>query len=115
MSSPLILVTSDYKLHRQAFTYAIEQLRPDYNVREVIPEAMDGTVRSERPWLVICSTVTPTIAEMVPAWILLPLEGHESASVSVFGSRRDMATPPFEEVVSIIDDLWVTVAPLPQH
>jgi hypothetical protein len=106
-----MLVTSDYKLNRAVFTQAIRMLRPAYDVREVVPEEMDAAVRSGRPWLVICSSVTTTIEALVPAWILLPLEGHEQAAVSVHGRRRDLPIPPLEDVLSLIDELWTTVAP----
>ena len=110
MASPLILVGTDYTLYRDVFTGALRALRPDFAVREVLPEEIDTAVRSERPWLVICSTVVRAIEEVAQAWIVLPAGGDEAAEVGVQGLRQAVPSPTFDELLTMIDELWLELA-----
>jgi hypothetical protein len=110
VSSPLVLVGTEYALYREVFTGTLRAFRPAFAVRDVLAADLDAAVRCLRPWLVICSGVTRDIDEAAQAWIALPVDDAE-AVVSIGGVRRTVAYPTLDKLLAIIDGLWAGVAP----
>lgn len=62
-----VLIGSTQPLYREVLASTLETMRPDLAVRAVSEDELERHVLDLAPLLVICSEVSPTIADHAPA------------------------------------------------
>ncbi len=108
MGARRILVANELTSYRQTIAIVIRDLRPEVEVYEAEPGALDGEVVRLGPDLVICSRVTDTVRKRVANWVELYPECEPYSTFCVGGERgakRDVQ----------LSDLLALCASLPQR
>ena len=114
MTPPYLLIGNELALYREVLAGVLQVVRPAISMRVVPAADLDATVACQRPWLLICSAVSPVVEASVPAWILLHPNENRETIVSVRGERRTVPHPTVEELVQLVDEAWrgASVTPL---
>ncbi len=55
-----------------------------------------------KPFLVICDR--PCDHDSVPAWVELSIEPSLSTRVRLYGQRRELINPTFEDLIEVVDE-----------
>lgn len=99
----VVLVANEPRLHREALAGALALLRPEAEVIDVEPWAINGEVARRRPDLAICSTRYLTVEASVPSWVLLYPNGAKQVVVSVDGECAESADVSLGELATVVD------------
>lgn len=100
-----VLIGNHLPLYREVLSATFRTLRPDLLVCSVPQGDLDEKVRELRPLLVICSTVTATIADYSSAWIALYPEDRDEAVVSIGGRLRTIPHASVLELIGVMEEL----------
>ena len=98
-----ILVGNEPLTYRDVMASALQDLRPDVEVVEVEPGALDGEVLRGRLHLVICSELSEVVQTRAFAWILIYPVGANLAVVSIGGRRTTIPRVGFGDVLAAVD------------
>ncbi len=88
MGARRILVANELTSYRQTIAIVIRDLRPEVEVYEAEPGALDGEVVRLGPDLVICSRVTNTVKLRVANWVELDPDCKPYSTFCIGGRRR---------------------------
>jgi hypothetical protein len=82
-----ILVANEPRSYREVIGAALQALKPNVEVLTIGPEQLDREVERSVPDLVLCSRLTPTVEDEVPAWVELYPNGEPLVAMSIDGLR----------------------------
>jgi CheY-like chemotaxis protein len=82
-----ILVANEPRSYREVIGAALQALKPNVEVLTIGPEELDREVERSAPDLVLCSRLSPTVEDEVPAWVELYPNGDPLVAMSIDGLR----------------------------
>jgi hypothetical protein len=82
-----ILVANEPRSYREVIGAALQALKPNVEVLTIGPEELDREVKRSVPDLVLCSRLSPTVEDGVPAWVELYPNGDPLVAMSIDGLR----------------------------
>ena len=98
-----VLVGNEPLGYRDVMAAALQDLRPDVEVVEVEPAALDGEVLRRRPQLVVCSELSEVVQTRAFAWILIYPAGANLAVICIGGRQTTIPRVVFGDVLAAID------------
>ena len=106
-----VLVGNEPVFYRDVMATALQDLRPQVEVVEVEPAALDGEVLRRRPHLVVCSELSEVVQTRAPAWVLIYPVGANVAVVSIAGRRTTIPRVRFDDLLAVVDRALATARP----
>ena len=106
-----VLVGNEPLFYRDVMATALQDLRPNIEVAEVEPAALDGEVLRRRPQLVVCSELSEVVQTRAFAWVLIYPAGANLAVVSIGGRQSTIPRVGFGDVLAAVDRA-VALAPV---
>ncbi len=100
---PRILLANTPRAYRQAIAGAIQELRPNVEVAEVEPGALEGALSLGAPDLVVCSLATTTVRETAPAWVELYTDHGSSSSIGIGGEVSTAENIELTDLLLVVD------------
>lgn len=101
-----VCVALQMTLDREAIARAMSILRPNWDVREVLPEQLDACVLHEHPDVVICSELTDTVVAHAPMWFLLHPYGSPRCVVAINDVRQEEPNMQLTSIFAHIDRVY---------
>ena len=106
-----VLVGNEPVFYRDVMATALQDLRPQVEVVEVEPAALDGEVLRRRPHLVVCSELSEVVETGSFAWILINPAGANLAVVSIGGQQTIIPQVGFDDMLAAIDRALAIAGP----
>jgi hypothetical protein len=102
MSAPRVYIATEPRAYRETIGLALRTLHPSACVRVIAPDELDGEIARQHPDMAICSTLSATVEEVVPTWVLLYPGGDETAVISRNGQQRATATLALDDLAALV-------------
>jgi hypothetical protein len=100
---PRVLMANEPRAYREGIAAVISQLRPAAEVETVEPDALDDSIKSYVPDMVICSKATETLKGRVRVWVELYPENGAISVASIGGRRMEYSEIQLPDLLSIVD------------
>jgi hypothetical protein len=98
-----VLVANEPTSYRDLLATELPRLRPRLTVLLVDPADLDEALAQLRPRLVICSELTESVRQHVPASIVLYPDGRNQAIVEIGGAHQVLPNPGLRDLLAAID------------
>ena len=102
-SKPRVLLANEPRSYRQAIASVLRSLRPELEVKEMEPGALDRELRRSVPQLVICSRATPAVRGTAPAWVELYTDHGPLSSVAIGKETSTVSEIDLADILLIVD------------
>jgi len=98
-----VLMANEPRAYREGIAAVIGQLRPAVEIEIVEPTALDASIESFCPDMVICSKATETLKGTVRVWVELYPENGTSSVANIGGRRTEYTEIQLPDLLSIVD------------
>ena len=103
MSKLLVIMANEPRCYREIISATLRALKPNIEVVDVEPEALEREVERLAPQLVVCSRLSPCVESTTLAWMELYPEQDNLARVSIDGNRSTVNGVQLVDLLSVID------------
>lgn len=103
MRNVRVLIANEPRTYREAFAEALRFIRPGAEIVEAQAEDLDREVERFRPDVVLCSTVSPTVQNMVENWVLLYPENEPLVMISTAGELSTVSDVDLDDIIALVD------------
>lgn len=101
----LVAFEDQYRAYRDTIAAAVRTLRPWTEVEVAEPGSLEAEIARLRPHLVICSRPNFPDRETSLAWVELPHETGDPATVWLEGRSPETADPSLNKLLSLVDEV----------
>jgi hypothetical protein len=98
-----LLMANEPRAYREVIAEAVRELRPGVEVKTVEPEALDASISTFEPDLVICSSASEAVRKNVLAWIELYPEFSAHSVAQVDGEVSIFEEIQLSDILAVID------------